>query len=139
MKSLVNTALLVRVMALTLVAAVNFLVGCGQDDSGSDKEAPPEITAVDAMPAACEEGLCLWLVTAKVDRQYSPADYELAVTGQPGLVTPWACEAWNVVPFGDKLAAGVRNVAATEISWRVCVHDKAAGTYSPGVVFTSIR
>lgn len=140
MKSLVNEALLVRMAALALVAVVNLLVGCGQDDSGDGaKEPPPEIVAADAAPAVCEEGLCLWLVTAKVDRDYSPADYELAMTGQPGLVTPWACAAWNVVNFGDKLVAGVRDVAAKEISWRVCVWDKAADTYSDGIVFSSTR
>lgn len=140
MKSLVNTALLVRVMALTLVTAVNFLVGCGADDSGGDKGEPPAIVATDAVPAACDaDGLCLWLVSAEVDRDYDPSEYELAVTGQPGHVTPWACESWNVVPFGDKLMAGVRNVAATAISWRVCVHDKSAGTYSEGVAWQVTR
>ena len=124
--------------ALIVGTFAYFLTSCGADDSGGDKPEPPAIIAADAVPAACDdEGLCLWLVTAQVDREYSPDDYELAVTGQPGLEEPWACGAFNVVPFGDKLAAGVRNVAAKQIAWRVCVWDKAAGTYSTGRVFYS--
>ena len=131
-------SLVIRVAALTLVAAVHLLTGCGADDSGGSKEDPPVIVAADAVPAACDdEGYCLWLVTAQVDREYDPADYELAVTGQPGLVEPWACASSNVVPFGDKLGAGVRDVLVKQISWRVCVWDKGAGTYSTGLVFRS--
>lgn len=130
-------SLVIRCSALLItLVAYAILGGCGQDDSGGGgaKDAPVLASAT-VYPSSCKrDGTCLYVVAANVAGEYSINEYEVVVTAVNGNVEPPLCQGDNIAWLGENLAIGIPGVYEPVNSWRICMWDKTAGTFSEGLV-----